>query len=74
MARTMSPIRTRRLRDLRRKAGLSQLDLADRSGVSQSTISRLELDGAPNVNLRQLEALARALGVRNPLALLAYID
>ena len=39
----------------------SQAELSRRSGVPQSTISRLETRGTPSVDLGNLEKLAKAL-------------
>ncbi len=58
----MTPL-SLRLRELREAKGLTQAELARRSGVPQSTISRLEADKFENVNLRQLQRLAEELGV-----------
>lgn len=52
-----------RLRDLRLRAALTQVDLADRAGVSRATIIRLE-QGDPNVLPTTLRKLARALHVK----------
>jgi putative transcriptional regulator len=56
----MTPI-TLRLRDLRRTRGWSQSELARRSGVSQSVISRLENGVTEAVSFENLERLAGAL-------------
>jgi transcriptional regulator with XRE-family HTH domain len=52
-----------RLRDLRLRAALTQIDLAERAGVSRATIIRLE-QGDPNVLPTTLRKLARALRVK----------
>jgi transcriptional regulator with XRE-family HTH domain len=52
-----------RLRDLRFRAGMSQLDLAIRAKVARTTIIRLEA-GEPNVLPSTLRKLARALRVK----------
>lgn len=51
----------RRIEDLRKKAGLSQRDLAARCGIAQSTIYRIEA-GKFAVRLDLLESIANALG------------
>ena len=51
-----------RLRYIREQAGYSQQDLADESGVSQHTISEIEL-GRRKPQGRTLRKLARVLGV-----------
>lgn len=53
----------RRLRDARFEAGLDQDELAERAGLSRSTISRLENEAIPRPAWPDLEKLARALGV-----------
>jgi repressor LexA len=56
----MTPMGTT-LRRLRKRAGLSQADVAARAGITQSAYSRLETGGrAPGLSL--LTALARTLG------------
>ena len=47
----------------RREAGLTQTELATRSGVQQAAISRVER-GVGNPTLALVEALASCLGVR----------
>lgn len=51
-----------RIRDARHAAGLSQLELADRAGIDNKTVSRAE-NGVYAVSVDQLARLARALGV-----------
>lgn len=51
------------LRDFRKRAGLSQAILAQRSGVSRRTIINLEA-GEANISLAGLDQLAEALGIR----------
>jgi transcriptional regulator with XRE-family HTH domain len=50
------------LRRLRLAAKLTQVDLADRAGLSRTTIADYERGAAGNVELRTIEALAGALG------------
>ena len=52
-----------RLRELRTAKGWTQQELAQRSGVPQYTISRLESGEPESVNLAHLEQLADALEV-----------
>lgn len=59
----------RYLRRARRIAQLSQSRLAELSGLSQSTISRLERALAPSVGIDRLVMLGRALGRALPLGL-----
>ena len=59
---TLSPISIR-LEELREARGLSQAELARRSGVPQSTISRIEAGETGSITLGNLERLADALGV-----------
>jgi transcriptional regulator with XRE-family HTH domain len=56
------PVRLR-LRELRMAKGLTQVELAERSGLQQSLISYLEAGKAQGVKFDTLERLARALGV-----------
>ena len=51
----------RRLRDARRAAGLTQVELADRVGVHQTRLSQIE--GGAAVDLEMRWKLAVALGV-----------
>lgn len=51
-----------RVRALRTGRGLTQLRLAERSGISRPSIANVEA-GRQNVSLRQLCALAAAFGV-----------
>ncbi|MFD4660851.1 helix-turn-helix domain-containing protein [Kitasatospora sp. NPDC058444] len=51
-----------RLRSMRRERGLSQVQLQERSGVDNKTISRVE-NGHRNVGLDELVRLADALDV-----------
>lgn len=52
-----------RLRDLRLRAAMTQIELAERSGVARTTIIRLE-GGDPNPHPSTLKKLARALKVK----------
>jgi transcriptional regulator with XRE-family HTH domain len=56
--------RMNRLEELRRKAGLTQAQLAEKSGVAQSTISRFEVVGLNDAKVKTLLALAVAIGCR----------
>ncbi len=51
-----------KLRGLRRRAALSQRELAERAGTTQETISRLER-GHHDARASTLRRLAEALGV-----------
>jgi transcriptional regulator with XRE-family HTH domain len=51
-----------RLRQLRKKAGLSQYKLALRAGLQPATVGYLEREEGTNPQLATLEALAEALG------------
>ena len=50
------------IKQLRVERGLSQLELAERAGVSRSQLSQIETETRPANTLR-LAAIARALGV-----------
>ena len=53
----------RNVKAARQKAGLTQTDLAERSGISRVDISRIE-GGQINVTLRTMRKLAAAFDVR----------
>jgi len=61
-APVLSPI-SLRLREVRKDRKLTQAELAERSGVPQSTISRIEAGGTGSITLANLERLADALGI-----------
>ena len=50
------------VREARRRAGLSQAELADRAGVPKSTVGRIE-SGARIPSTRMVERLVRAAGL-----------
>jgi transcriptional regulator with XRE-family HTH domain len=52
------------LRDARKRAGLTQVELAEASGVLQTTISRIECGGATDPNFSTVVRLAKVLGIR----------
>ena len=52
------------VRNLRKKAGLTQIELAKKLGISQQVISRLESGDADNPTLTTLENIAQATGHR----------
>lgn len=52
-----------RLRQLRQAAGLTQLQLAERAGVADATVSRIERGRIASPSMDFAEALADALGV-----------
>lgn len=53
----------RRIAAMRELRSLTQRDLAEKSGVTQVTIARLETDKMPRVSLDTIVALAEALQV-----------
>ncbi len=53
----------KRLQNLRRRKGLSQGELAERSGISRASITNLERGGAGDVRAETLARLAAALEV-----------
>lgn len=53
-----------RIKTLREKKRLTQEQLAEKSGVSRTTISNLENDSNKTVNTRTLAKIASALGVK----------
>ena len=52
-----------KLKRNRRGEGLTQQELAERSGVAQSTIAQIEGGARPTPHPRTLKKLARALGL-----------
>ncbi len=53
-----------KLLKIRRRAGLSQKELADRIGTSQSVIARMENPEYSGYSIRMLRRIASALGTR----------
>jgi transcriptional regulator with XRE-family HTH domain len=53
----------RRLRDIRKRHGLTQRELEAVSGVPQNTISRIEIGQTQEIGSKTLIALSRALQV-----------
>ena len=51
-----------KIRSCRQKLGMTQLDLAERCGIYQTYLSRIE-NGSANPSVFLLNALATALGV-----------
>lgn len=51
------------LKDLREQKKMSQEELADKSGISRTTISLIENGNSTTIKLRTLQKLAEALGV-----------
>jgi transcriptional regulator with XRE-family HTH domain len=58
----MRVLKTRRLKELRERVSLSQMELSERSGVSRATIADLEL-GKRGAQPKTRRKLAEALGV-----------
>ena len=52
-----------RLKEVREERNISQVKLAEMSGVSRQTISKIEADPAAVFKVDTLQALANALGV-----------
>ena len=58
----MTPI-SLRIRELRKAKGWSQAELAERAGVTQATVSRIEGEKVASLDLEVFEKLANALDV-----------
>ena len=58
----MAPLRLR-LKEIRESQGLTQVELAARSGVARPTISNIEHGKTSGIDFDVLEKLADALGV-----------
>jgi transcriptional regulator with XRE-family HTH domain len=56
----LAKVISKNIRASRERVGLSQRELADRTGISARYISQLE-NGAPNVTVEVLDKLARGL-------------
>lgn len=52
-----------RIAELRKKAGLTQADLAKKVGVSQGFISQLEMADTENYELKTLKKISEAIGM-----------
>jgi transcriptional regulator with XRE-family HTH domain len=57
------PLIATRVKALREKAGISQMELAIRSGLSLSMIAQVEQGVKPDPRMSTVQALAKALGV-----------
>lgn len=53
----------RKIKDARRAKGLTQKELAERSGVSRVTINALETGKLTNTKTDTLRSIAKALGL-----------
>ena len=62
MERTLREVLGERLHLARRRAGISQVELAKRAGISPTTLNRVEL-GRQKLYVETLVPLARILGV-----------
>ena len=62
-----------RIRETREARGWTQEELAERAGVTQGTISRIETGKVASLDLAVFEKLAKALGV-HPAALIEERD
>lgn len=62
MFKPMSPVQLR-IREERKRRGLTQTELAKRVGVRQATISDLERRSIQRLNMTLLERIARVLKV-----------
>ncbi len=63
----------RLLKELRRKSGLTQVDLAERLGETQSAVSKIER-GERRVDLFQLRHICHAIGTTLPKFVAALED
>jgi transcriptional regulator with XRE-family HTH domain len=58
------PVKGQRLTELRTRAGLSQVKLAQRADLNPVTVNQIETGAQTDPKLSTLEALAAALGVK----------
>ncbi|MFI5228495.1 MAG: helix-turn-helix transcriptional regulator [Gemmatimonadales bacterium] len=68
----VTPIRLQGLREARKAAGLTQVQLAKKVGVRQATISDLETGETTTINLELLDKICRKLGIE-PAGLLVRV-
>jgi ribosome-binding protein aMBF1 (putative translation factor) len=61
-ARLLAEIRAHRLAEIRESSGLNQTDLANRLGVSQSRVSRIERGDMDHTEIATVRAYVGALG------------
>jgi DNA-binding XRE family transcriptional regulator len=60
--RLRAEVRAHRLAEIRESSGLNQTDLADRLGVSQSRVSRIERGDMDHTEIATVRAYVGALG------------
>lgn len=60
--------------DRRKALGLTQAELADRSGISRVYVSLIETNGAQNLTIRMAKRLAGGLGVQWPDLFHRYVE
>lgn len=53
-----------RLKEFREEHGLSQAELCEKTGLSRTTISKIENNEEVNVNTRTIAKIATVLGVQ----------
>ena len=58
--------------DARKAAGLTQKQLADKTGIAQSDISKLEA-GSANPSLRTLQRLAQGMGMKMKIEFIPFV-
>ena len=58
--------------DVRKAAGLTQKQLADKTGIAQSDISKLET-GSANPSLRTLQRLAQGMGMKMKIEFIPFV-
>lgn len=51
-----------KIKEIRTKQGMSQAELAEKSGVSRAIISNLETGKSEQTTIRTLQKIAKALG------------
>ena len=53
-----------KIKEIRVRKKMTQLELAEKSGVSRTTLSKLENNENPEIMIGTLKAIAKALGVK----------
>jgi predicted transcriptional regulator len=61
-ARLLAEVRAHRLAEIRESSGLNQTDVANRLGVSQSRVSRIERGDTAHTEIATVRAYVGALG------------
>lgn len=53
-----------KVKEIRKKSGMSQIELCRKAGVSRQTLSSIEVGKINNVTIKTLQKIAKALSCR----------